>query len=250
MVQRAGIAVKMITGDHVVTARAIGEQFGITRHGGAMTGHQIDQLDDHQLERAARETSVFARASPEHKIRLVRALQSKGEVVSMTGDGVNDAPALKRANVGVAMGIKGTEAAKEAASMVLADDNFATIAHAVEEGRTIYDNLRKAILFILPTNGGQALIVLVAVLLGMTLPITPVQILWVNMVTAVTLGLALAFEPPEADVMRRPPRSPTEPLLSGYFVWRIGYVALLLLAGSFGMFLWALSLGSPRSTRW
>ncbi len=245
VVQRAGIAVKMITGDHVVTARAIGEQFGITRHGGAMTGHQIDQLDDHQLERAARETSVFARASPEHKIRLVRALQSKGEVVSMTGDGVNDAPALKRANVGVAMGIKGTEAAKEAASMVLADDNFATIAHAVEEGRTIFDNLRKAILFILPTNGGQALIVLVAVLLGMTLPITPVQILWVNMVTAVTLGLALAFEPPEADVMRRPPRSPTEPLLSGYFVWRIGYVALLLLAGSFGMFLWALSLGSP-----
>jgi P-type E1-E2 ATPase len=154
------------------------------------------------------QTDIFARASPEHKLRLVNALQANGQVVAMTGDGVNDAPALKRADVGVAMGRNGTEAAKEAAEMVLADDNFASIAAAVEEGRTIYDNLRKALVFILPTNGGEAGILLIAILLGLTLPITPVQILWVNMVSAVTLALALSFEPAEPDIMRRPPRNP------------------------------------------
>jgi magnesium-transporting ATPase (P-type) len=241
----AGIAVKMITGDHVVTARAIGEQFGISGQGGALEGRQLDTLTDEQLRRAARETAVFARASPEHKLRLVKALQADGQVVAMTGDGVNDAPALKRADVGVAMGIKGTEAAKEAAAMVLADDNFASIAHAVEEGRTVYDNIRKAMLFILPTNGAQALVVLVAVLAGMTLPITPVQILWVNMVSAVTLGLALAFEPPEPDVMRRPPRGEGERLMNGLMLWRVCLVMLLLVAGAFGLFLWSQARGEP-----
>ncbi len=173
---------------------------------GVLTGAELEELDDQALREAVAHTDVFARASPEHKLRLVQALQANGEVVAMTGDGVNDAPALKRADVGVAMGHKGTEAAKEAAEMVLADDNFATIEAAVEEGRTVYDNLRKAVIYVLPVSAGQAAMVLVAVLLGTTLPITPVQILWVNMVTAVTLSLAFALEKPEPDIMRRPPR--------------------------------------------
>ena len=183
---------------------------------------------------------MFARASPEHKLKLVQALQAEGEIVAMTGDGVNDAPALKRADVGVAMGIKGTEAAKEAAEMVLADDNFASIAAAVEEGRTVYDNLKKAIVYILPTSGGEAGAIMMAILLGMTLPITAVQILWVNMITAVTFSLALAFEPPERDVMQRTPRNPGEALLSGFLVWRIVMVSLLLVTACFGLFLWEL----------
>jgi magnesium-transporting ATPase (P-type) len=174
----------------------------------------------------------------------VQALQANGEVVAMTGDGVNDAPALKRADVGVAMGIKGTEVSKEAAEIVLADDNFAAIAHAVEEGRTVYDNLRKALLFILPTNGGETLILIAAIVLGRTLPITPVQILWVNMITAVTLALALAFEPSEGDVMKRPPRAPNAPILSGFLLWRIGFVSLIIVAGTFGLFLWERSQGT------
>ena len=185
---------------------------------------------------------VYARVTPEHKLRLVERLQAQGSVVAMTGDGVNDVPALKRADVGVAMGIKGTEAAKEAAEMVLADDNFASITHAVEEGRTVYDNLKKAILFILPTNGGEALVMLGAVILGFRqFPLTPVQILWVNMITAVTL--ALAFEPPEPGVMRRPPRDPREPLLSPLLLWRIGFVSAILMVGTFGVFLWDLERG-------
>jgi magnesium-transporting ATPase (P-type) len=207
------------------------------------TGADIEAMDDAALRRVVGETEIFARASPEHKLRLVEALQANGEVAAMTGDGVNDAPALKRADVGVAMGMKGTEAAKEASEMVLADDNFASIAAAVEEGRAIYDNIRKAIVFILPTNGGQAAVLVAAIVLGLQLPITPVQILWVNMVTAVTLALALAFEPAERDIMRRPPRNPGEPLLSRFMAWRVAFVSALLVVGSLGIFLWALERG-------
>ncbi len=241
----AGIRVKMITGDHIATASAIGAQLGLADQVRAMTGADIETMDEATLRRAVNDTDIFARASPEHKLRLVEALQANGEVTAMTGDGVNDAPALKRADVGVAMGLKGTEAAKEASEMVLADDNFASIAAAVEEGRTIYDNIRKAIVFILPTNGGQAGVLVVAIILGLQhLPITPVQILWVNMVTAVTLALALAFEPAERDIMTRPPRDPGEPLLNRFMLWRVVFVSVLLVAGSLGLFLWELDRGS------
>ena len=186
---------------------------------------------------------VFARVSPEHKLRLVSALQRGGEVVAMTGDGVNDSPALKRADVGVAMGMKGTEAAKEASDIILADDNFVSIANAVEEGRTVYENIKKAIVYILPTNGGEAAAIIVAILLGVALPITAVQILWVNMVTEVTLSLSIAFGPGEPDIMRRPPRNPGEPLVSRFLAWRILFVTLLLFAGTMGLFLYELSQG-------
>ncbi len=234
----AGIRVKMITGDHGITAGAIAVELGIGGDGGVMTGQDLEQTSDEELKRRVGEVDVFARTTPEHKLRLVKAIQANHHVVSMTGDGVNDAPALKRADVGVAMGIKGTEASREAAEMVLADDNFASIAHAVEEGRTVYDNLRKAILFLLPTNGGQAFTIVAAILLGLTLPLTPVQVLWVNMVTAVTLALALAFEPTEPGVMERPPRPPGTPILSRFLLWRIGFVSALLVGGTFGHFLW------------
>lgn len=241
----AGIAVKMITGDHAATATAVGAMLGLGRGAPALTGIQLDVLDEPGLAGAVRETDVFARTSPEHKLRLVQALQRNGEVVAMTGDGVNDSPALKRADVGVAMGKKGTEAAKEASEMVIADDNFASIASAVEEGRTVYDNIRKFIAFVLPTNGGEAGVIILAILVGQALPITPVQILWVNMVTAVTLGLAFAFEPPERGSMARPPRPPAEPLMSGFLIWRIVFVSLLLVAGITGMFHWDLERGEP-----
>ena len=242
--QSAGIRVKMITGDHAVTAVAIGAQMGIGDGETVLAGHEIEAQDDEQLRAAVDHIDIFARSSPEHKLRLVRALQANGRVVAMTGDGVNDAPALKRADVGIAMGQQGTEVAREAAEMVLADDNFASIAHAVEEGRTVYDNLKKAILFILPTNGGEALTIIAAIALGRALPITPVQILWVNMITAVTLALALAFEPPEQGVMQRPPRNPREPLLTGMFIWRIAFVSLILVAGTFGLFIWERDQGA------
>jgi magnesium-transporting ATPase (P-type) len=232
----AGVDVKMITGDHAATALAIADRLGLATERGAITGADLDRLDDAELGRRAREVSVFARTSPLHKLRLVRALQAAGRVVAMTGDGVNDAPALKRADVGIAMGAGGTEAAKEAAEMVLADDNFATIAVAVEEGRGVYENLKKAIVFILPTNGGEALVLVAAILLGLELPITPVQILWVNMITAVTLALALAFEAVEPGIMRRPPRPAAEPLLSGFLIWRVVFVSVILLAGVFALF--------------
>ena len=242
----AGIRVKMITGDHGSTARAIGGQLGLGEGAArAVTGAEIEGYDDAQLREVVAETDIFARASPEHKLRLVEALQSLGAVTAMTGDGVNDAPALRRADVGVAMGKKGTEAAKEAAEMVLADDNFASIAHAVEEGRTVYGNLKKAIVFILPTNLAQAGMVLIAILLGLTLPITPVQILWVNMVTAVTLALALAFERPEPEIMCQPPRDPKEPLLTRFMLWRVVFVSVFLVAGALGLFLWELERGVP-----
>jgi len=244
--QQAGIRVVMITGDHGVTASAIAGQLGMGTPDdtlAALTGPELEAMTDAELQQAVRTTRVFARASPEHKIRLVRALQANGEVVAMTGDGVNDAPALKQADVGVAMGMKGTEAAKQAGAIVLADDNFASIAHAVEEGRTVYDNLRKTITFLLPINGGESLSLLLAVLLGVALPIAPVQILWVNMVSSIALALVLAFEPTERGVMSRPPRRPDEPMLSGFVMWRVGFVSVLFLSGIFGMHGWALAQG-------
>ncbi|GIX54389.1 cation-transporting P-type ATPase [Sphaerotilus natans] len=245
---QAGIRVKMITGDHAETARAIGAQLAIGVGKPALTGAEVALMDDAALRRVAMEVDVFARASPEHKLRLVQALQADGQVVAMTGDGVNDAPALKRADVGVAMGQKGTEAAKEASDVVLANDNFATIAAAVREGRAVYDNLKKFILFMLPTNGGEALVVIAAILFELTLPLTPAQILWINMVTSSTLGLALAFEPAEDGLMRRRPRPPGESLLSGFFVWRVLMVSVLMMTGALGLFLWELSNGTSLET--
>jgi magnesium-transporting ATPase (P-type) len=241
----AGIRVKMITGDHAGTAMAIGREMGIGEGTRAVSGKELEAASDTDLEQIAQENDIFARTSPEHKLRLVKALQARNEVVAMTGDGVNDAPALKRADIGVAMGIKGSEATKEAAEIVLADDDFTSIERAVEEGRTIYDNLRKAILFILPTNGAESLVILVAVLFGLVLPLTPVQILWVNMVTAVTLALALAFEPSEPGLMQRPPRAPGAPILGGVFLWRIGFVSVLIGGATIGVFLVEIRLEMP-----
>ena len=238
--QRAGLRVKMITGDHAATATAIGAQVGL-QAANTLDGARIDQLDDAALRLALRDTDVIARASPEHKLRLVAALQADGELVAMTGDGVNDAPALKAADIGVAMGQKGTDAAREAADLVLTDDNFATIAAAVREGRVVFDNIKKSLLFILPTNLGEAAVILIALLAGLALPVSATQILWVNMVTAVTLALALAFEPAEAGVMRRPPRPPAEPLVTPAMLARIGFVGLLMAATTFGVFEWELA---------
>lgn len=242
---RAGIRVKMITGDHAGTAKAIGKEMGIGDGSHAVAGAELEAASDEALRRIALENDIFARTSPEHKLRLVKALQAQGEVVAMTGDGVNDAPALKRADVGVAMGIKGSEATKEAADIVLADDNFASIERAVEEGRTIYDNLRKAIMFILPTNGAEGLVILTAIVFGFALPLTPVQILWVNMVTAVTLALALAFEPSEPGLMQRPPRKTSAPILGVAFLWRICFVSFLIGGAAIAVFLVEKRIGLP-----
>ncbi|KGH22074.1 HAD-IC family P-type ATPase [Comamonas thiooxydans] len=239
----AGIAVKMITGDHAATAAAIARELALADTIRVTSGHELDGLNDAQLIDVARASTVFARTSPEHKLRLVQALQADRSVIAMTGDGVNDAPALKRSDIGVAMGITGTAAAKEAAGMVLADDNFATIVAAVKEGRTVYENLRKVIAWTLPTNGGQAIVIVAAILLGLSLPVTPVQILWVNLVTAVALGLTLAFEPPEPTLMQRKPRSPDEQLLQPYLLWRVALVSVLFALGCFGMFEWSLRRG-------
>jgi magnesium-transporting ATPase (P-type) len=242
---KAGIRVKMITGDHGATARAIARQLKLVNAGDVLTGQELERMSEDELRQRVQDVDVYARVNPEHKLLLVRLMQEQGLIVAMTGDGVNDAPALKRADVGTAMGRSGTEAAREAAEMVLADDNFASITHAVEEGRTVYDNLKKAILFILPTNGGEALIILAAILLGFhQLPLTPVQILWVNMITAVTLALALAFEPPEQNVMRRPPRDSHEPMLTSHLVWRVAFVSVILMSGTFGLFLWDMEQGA------
>ena len=226
--REAGIRVKMITGDHVDTARAIGAELGIGDGVRAVQGCDIDKMNDAEMIKAAYEIDVFARTSPEHKLELVEALQENGAICAMTGDGVNDAPALRKADVGIAMGIKGTDVTKDAAEIVLVDDNFATIVAAVEEGRRVYDNLKKTILFILPTNGALGFLVLASLLTGMSMPLTPVLILWVNMVTSVTISLALAFETIEPGTMQRPPRSPNEPLLCGYFIWRIIFTSLLI----------------------
>ncbi|MBU2099537.1 MAG: HAD-IC family P-type ATPase [Gammaproteobacteria bacterium] len=236
---RAGIQVKMITGDHAGTATAIGRQIGLKQVNRVLTGADIEQMDDAALASAVTDVDVFARTSPEHKLRLVGAFQSQGLVVAMTGDGVNDAPALKRADVGIAMGQKGSEAAKQAAQLVLADDNFASIVLAVSAGRTVYDNVRKIISFLLPINGGESLSLVIAILFGLTLPITAGQILWVNMVSSVALGLALAFEPAESGVMNRPPRPAGEAMIPGVIIWRIVLVSVLFTAGVFGQFVLA-----------
>lgn len=245
----AGITVKMITGDHAGTAAAIGRQIGLISEDGssdgARTGRDLDGLSDEELRDTVEGTNVFARVAPEHKIRLVRALQADGEIAAMTGDGVNDAPALKQADIGVAMGITGTDVSKESADVVLTDDNFATIAAAVEEGRRVYDNIVKALAFLLPTNIGEALIILLAVAFfpitaagQALLPITPVQILWINLVAAVSLGLPLAVEAKEPDIMGRPPRDPKRPILDSFVISRTVMVGLLMTAGAIGIFAW------------
>jgi magnesium-transporting ATPase (P-type) len=233
----------MITGDHAGTAAAIARQIGLEHADAVLTGSELDAMDDSALRAAVLGTDVFARTSPEHKLRLVSALQDHGLTVAMTGDGVNDAPALKRADAGIAMGQRGSEAAREAAELVLADDNFASIVAAVREGRTVYDNIRKVLAWTLPTNGGEAATIMIALLAGMSLPITPVQILWVNLITAVTLGLALAFEPTEANTMQRPPRPRREPLLSRDLLWLVVMISVLFVIGVFGVYRYAIEQG-------
>jgi calcium-translocating P-type ATPase len=239
-----GIRVTMITGDHKITAAAIAKMLGIGDGRTAVTGSEIEDMDTATLEERVRDVDVFARASPEHKLRLVKAIQANKQTVAMTGDGVNDAPALKKADIGVAMGIKGTEVTKEAAEMILADDNFASITAAVKEGRTVYNNIEKAILFMLPTNVAQALVIAVAIFFGFTMPITAPQVLWVNMVTSVALSLVISFEPHELDVMNRPPRAVDRPILTGFGIWRVVFVGLALLAYTLWAFFWMKSHGA------
>jgi magnesium-transporting ATPase (P-type) len=239
-----GIRVTMITGDHKITAAAIAKMLDIGDGRTAITGSEIEQMDTATLQERVRDVDVFARASPEHKLRLVKAIQANKQIVAMTGDGVNDAPALKKANIGVAMGIKGTEVTKEAAEMILADDNFASITAAVKEGRTVYNNIEKAILFMLPTNVAQALVIAVAIFFGFTMPITAPQVLWVNMVTSVALGLVISFEPHELDVMSRMPRRVDRPILTGFGIWRVVFVGLALLAYTLCAFFWMKSQGA------
>ena len=239
-----GIRVTMITGDHKITAAAIAKMLGIGDGKTAITGAEIEEMDAATLQERVRDVDVFARASPEHKLRLVKAIQANKQIVAMTGDGVNDAPSLKKADIGVAMGIKGTEVTKEAAEMILADDNFASITAAVKEGRTVYNNIEKAILFMLPTNVAQALVIAVAIFVGFTLPITAPQVLWVNMVTSVALGLVISFEPHELDVMERPPRVVDRPILTGFGIWRVVFVGLALLAFTLWAFFWMKSTGA------
>jgi len=233
-----GIRVTMITGDHKITAAAIAKMLGIGDGKTAVTGTEIEEMNEATLQQKVRDVDVFARASPEHKLRLVKAIQANKQIVAMTGDGVNDAPSLKKADIGVAMGIKGTEVTKEAAGMILADDNFASIGAAVKEGRTVYNNIEKAILFMLPTNVAQALVIAVAIFFGFTMPITAPQVLWVNMVTSVALGLVISFEPHELDVMNRPPRAVDRPILTGFGIWRVVFVGLALLAYTLWAFFW------------
>lgn len=242
--QEGGIRVTMITGDHKITAAAIAKLLGIGDGKTAVSGAEIEDMDTATLEDRVGEVDVFARASPEHKLRLVKAIQADKQIVAMTGDGVNDAPALKKADIGIAMGIKGTDVTKEAAGMVLTDDNFASITAAVKEGRTVYNNIEKAILFMLPTNVAQALVILAAIVMGFTAPITAPQILWVNMLTSLALGLVISFEPHELDVMRRPPRSVHHPIVDGFGIWRVIFVGIALLALTLWAFFWMKSKGT------
>jgi magnesium-transporting ATPase (P-type) len=244
----AGIRVKMITGDHALTAGAIARKLGLKNCERVLTGKDLDSISDDAFQKMATEVDVFARTSPEHKLRLVEALQEQHGVVAMTGDGVNDAPALKRADVGIAMGVKGSEAARQASSVVLLDDNFASIVAAVREGRTVYANLKKAIAFILPINGGESISLIIALLLGLALPISALQILWVNMVSSVVLAMTLAFEPPEPDVMKKPPRPREASLLQGFLVWRVFFVSLLFLTGIFAAWFWAMQQHGDEAT--
>jgi Ca2+-transporting ATPase len=245
--QRAGIAVKMITGDHLATACAIAGQIGLKGHEEhgklvALSGRELEKVSDEELPEVAERTAVFARVAPDQKLRLVKALQARGHVVAMTGDGVNDAPALKQADIGVAMGITGTDVAKGAAAMILTDDNFASIEAAVEEGRGVFDNLTKFIVWTLPTNLGEAMVLLAAIMFGTVLPALPVQLLWVNMMTSILLGLMLVFEPKEHDLMGRPPRDPKRPLLTVSLLSRIALVSVIMLAGTFWLFFWELGV--------
>ncbi len=243
---QAGITVKMITGDHALTAAAIGRQIGLCQDNcnAVLTGAELTKLSDAELINQVESINVYARVAPEQKLRLVETLQTLGHVVAMTGDGVNDAPALKQANIGVAMGITGTDVSKEAADMILTDDNFASIEAAIEEGRGVFDNLTKFIAWTLPTNLGEGLVLLAAILIGATLPILPIQLLWINMVSAALLGVSLSLEPKEPGLMVRKPHSPQAPILSGILIWRIVLVSVIILAGAFGLFEYEIMRGA------
>ena len=243
--RRAGIVPVMITGDHPATARAIARRLAILEDGaGVMTGTELAKLSSAELEAVVLSTRVYARVAPEQKLRIVRALQARGEIVAMTGDGVNDAPALKQADIGVAMGITGTDVSKEASGMILLDDNFATIVAAVREGRRIFDNLRRFIRYAVTTNAAEVWLILVAPFLGLPMPLVPIQILWINLVSDGFPGLALAAEPEEKDVMRRPPRPPRESILARGLGWHAVWVSILMAGLCIGVEAWGTWVGT------